>query len=180
MRHMGPCQQQNSNNCKASAHVCPQGAPCVDRCTNVRVQVWYAFSGNGSQWPKMGATLLGSNPTFRAAVVECAAAVRPFELDLLAEFDKERGWGSPLLGAVGLLAVQIGLVDVLREDYGILPKGMLGHSAGERTWAADCTSDESLAVHQLLKLPPTELQVLSSLPCHMLRAGLQHLSAMSA
>jgi acyl transferase domain-containing protein len=26
---------------------------------------------------------------------------------------------------------QIGLVDVLREEYGIVPAGMLGHSAGE-------------------------------------------------
>ena len=26
---------------------------------------------------------------------------------------------------------QVGLVDVLREEYGIMPAGMLGHSAGE-------------------------------------------------
>ena len=29
------------------------------------------------------------------------------------------------------LALQIGLVDMLKEEYGIEPAGMLGHSAGE-------------------------------------------------
>ena len=27
--------------------------------------------------------------------------------------------------------MQIGLVDVLREEYGVVPAGLLGHSAGE-------------------------------------------------
>lgn len=30
-----------------------------------------------------------------------------------------------------ILSLQIGIVDVLREEYGIEPAGMLGHSAGE-------------------------------------------------
>ena len=34
------------------------------------------------------------------------------------------------LGALGLLSIQIALVDVLKEEYGIVPDGMLGHSAG--------------------------------------------------
>lgn len=100
------------------------------------LQVWFAFSGNGSQWSKMGVTLLQSNRVFREAVEECATSVKPHGIDLMAEFTKARGWASPLLGAVGLLAVQIGLVDVLAEDYGIKPAGMLGHSAGE-SWLGD-------------------------------------------
>ena len=29
------------------------------------------------------------------------------------------------------LSLQVGLVDMLREEYGVVPAGMLGHSAGE-------------------------------------------------
>ena len=94
------------------------------------IQVWFAFSGNGSQWPKMGVTLLNSNTTFQRAIAACAAVVKPFGIDLLAEFRAEKGWKTPVLASVGLIAVQIGLVDILREEYGIVPDGMLGHSAG--------------------------------------------------
>ena len=40
--------------------------------------------------------------------------------------------------------VQIGLVDMLKEEYGIEPAGMLGHSAGEITcgYADGCLTRE--------------------------------------
>lgn len=78
----------------------------------------------------MGVTLLNSNPIFQRAITACAAVVKPFGIDLLAEFHAEKGWKTPVLASVGLIAVQIGLVDILREEYGIVPDGMLGHSAG--------------------------------------------------
>ena len=88
------------------------------------------FSGNGSQWPKMGATLLDGNTTFLKSVSACAAVLKPLGIDLLAEFQAERGWKTPVLASVGLIAVQIGLVDILREEYGVVADGMMGHSAG--------------------------------------------------
>jgi fatty acid synthase len=94
------------------------------------LQVWFIFSGNGSQWPKMGATLLTSNTTFRDSINACAAVLKPLGIDLLAEFQADKGWKTPLLASVGLIAVQIGLVDILRDDYGVVADGMLGHSAG--------------------------------------------------
>ena len=100
--------------------------------------MWFAFSGNGSQWPKMGLTLLNNNATFHKSVVASAAILNPLGIDLMAEFQAEKGWKTPLLGAVGLLAVQIGLVDVLKEDYGIVPDGMMGHSAGENVIGFTC------------------------------------------
>jgi fatty acid synthase len=93
-------------------------------------QVWFAFSGNGSQWVKMGLSLLNGSATFRASVHACAAVVRPFGIDLLAEFHSEEGWKSSLMASLGLIAVQIGLVDLLEAQYKIYPAGMLGHSAG--------------------------------------------------
>ena len=61
----------------------------------------------------------------------CAAATAPYGLDLLAELDKEDGYAHPSMAMVGLVAVQIGLVDMLRDEFGIEPAGMLGHSAGK-------------------------------------------------
>lgn len=97
----------------------------------VVLQIWFAFSGNGSQWPKMGLSLMNSNATFLKAIADCDAVLKPHGVDLLGEFQAEKGFKTPLLNSTGLIAVQIGLVDVLKEDYGITPNGMLGHSAGE-------------------------------------------------
>ena len=94
------------------------------------MQVWFVFSGNGSQWSQMGLSLLRSNAIFAAAVEECAKVLEEFNIDLIAEFQNVKGWKTPLLGAVGLLAVQVGLVDVLKVQYGVHVAGMLGHSAG--------------------------------------------------
>ena len=94
------------------------------------MQVWFAFSGNGSQWAKMGLTLLQNNKVFAKAIHECAAVLKPHNMDLIATFSSDKGYHTPTLMSVGLIAVQIALVDVLREEYGITPAGMLGHSAG--------------------------------------------------
>ena len=56
--------------------------------------------------------------------------------------------------------MQIGLVDVLREEYGITPGGILGHSAGQLLfWLLPCRSlpgPWSSAAHHLTSMP--ELQ----------------------
>ncbi|EIE23140.1 hypothetical protein COCSUDRAFT_47508 [Coccomyxa subellipsoidea C-169] len=93
--------------------------------------VWFVFTGNGSQWPKMGRELIEQNATFRESIKICASVLTPLGLDLLEAFEKEDGFSEARLAAVGLASVQIGLVDVLREEYGITPGGVLGHSAGE-------------------------------------------------
>ena len=95
------------------------------------------FSGNGGQWSQMGLTLLRSHATFRASIEASAAILSELGLDLVAEFEDENGFKDSSRSAVGLCAIQIALVDILREDHGILPDGMLGHSAGD---AADILS----------------------------------------
>lgn len=74
-------------------------------------------AGNGSQWSKMGEPLLRSCPVFRGAVHACAAALKPYGLDLLAEFCKEGGWKHPALAMTGLVAVQVLLSDNCRDFY---------------------------------------------------------------
>lgn len=89
------------------------------------------FSGNGSQWPQMGLSLIQGHATFRESIKASAEVAQGLGIDLLAEFASSIGFQDPICSALGLCAVQIALVDVLRLDYGILPSGMLGHSAGE-------------------------------------------------
>ena len=110
--------------------------------------IWFMFSGNGSQWAGMAKDLMVASPTFNAAVKACAAALTPFGVDLLADFEAEDGWSTPALATAGLVAVQVGLVDTLREEWGIEPAGMFGHSAGEiaASYAAGCQSREATAV----------------------------------
>lgn len=80
----------------------------------------------------MGLDLIKTNSVFQRAIKKCHDVLKPHDIDLLAEFEASRGFKTPLLNSVGLIAVQIGLTDVLREDYGIVPDGMLGHSAGKQ------------------------------------------------
>jgi acyl transferase domain-containing protein/NADPH:quinone reductase-like Zn-dependent oxidoreductase/NAD(P)-dependent dehydrogenase (short-subunit alcohol dehydrogenase family)/acyl carrier protein len=97
-------------------------------------RVVWVFSGQGSQWPGMGRSLVFAEPAFRAALERCDRALRPhlgwsvFE-ELLA--------GAP--GAVPervdvmwpvLFAIQIGLASLLRS-FGVRPDVLIGHSIGE-------------------------------------------------
>lgn len=93
-------------------------------------QVWFVFCGNGSQWPGMGASLLESSQAFYQSIQHSAAILRPLDIDLMALFTAEDGWSVTTNASVGLTALQIALVDMLRSDYGINPDGVLGHSAG--------------------------------------------------
>ena len=71
-----------------------------------------------------------SHPTFQASMRACANWALQHDIDLLSEFHMEKGFKDPIKSALGLAATQIGLVDLLKIEYGIVPEGMLGHSAG--------------------------------------------------
>ena len=90
-----------------------------------------ARAGNGSQWPRMGQELLDSSAVFRAAIGACARVLDPLGVRLHKEFRAADGWKEPKHAMVGLTALQVGLVDMLREEYGVVPAGCLGHSSGE-------------------------------------------------
>lgn len=80
----------------------------------------------------MGLSLLQNHAGFRQSIEASAAAVQHLGIDLIAEFEAEKGFKDPSRSALGLCAVQIALVDVLRDEFGVRPDGMLGHSAGTR------------------------------------------------
>ncbi|WP_156744855.1 type I polyketide synthase, partial [Mycobacterium sp. E2238] len=92
--------------------------------------VW-VFSGQGSQWPKMGAELLAKEPVFAATIAE----LEP----LIAEesgFSVTEALSTPeLLTGIDrvqptIFAMQVALAETMRS-YGVRPGAVIGHSLGE-------------------------------------------------
>ncbi|KAL1132200.1 hypothetical protein AAG570_010157 [Ranatra chinensis] len=100
----------------------------------------------GSQWPGMGTSLM-KLPTFAEAIQKCHAALEPKGVDLINILTNPdpSTFDSILNSFVGIAAVQIGLVDVLRA-LGITPDGIVGHSVGELgcAYADGCFTAEQM------------------------------------
>ena len=109
----------------------PEAAP-----TQAPVVGWI-FTGQGAQWPEMGAELIDSNPIFRKSIHDLDAFLAGLpnppawsiedELRKTAEDSRvsKAEFGHPLS-----IAVQIGVIDILRA-WNIKPDFVLGHSSGE-------------------------------------------------
>lgn len=83
----------------------------------------------------MARELYEQNNVFRGVLQACARVLEQnYGYDMLQHFDISKGWGDPLSAAVGLTAIQIGLVDVLEKEYGIKPSGIIAHSAGNASY----------------------------------------------
>ncbi|XP_063374586.1 fatty acid synthase-like [Cydia amplana] len=107
-------------------------APIIDVMDSEsdRRPIWYAFSGMGSQWAGMARELLRL-PVFASSIERSAVALKPY-MDLkhvISEATPEE-FGNLINCAVSITAVQVALVDVLRE-LGVHPDGIIGHSLGE-------------------------------------------------
>ncbi|MBJ7340145.1 sulfolipid-1 biosynthesis phthioceranic/hydroxyphthioceranic acid synthase [Mycolicibacterium sp.] len=95
-----------------------------------RGPVW-VFSGQGSQWPRMGAALLASEPVFAATIASMEPVIA-----------KESGFSvteaiSAPQTVTGidrvqptLFAMQVALAETMKS-YGIRPGAVIGHSLGE-------------------------------------------------
>ncbi|XP_044740687.1 fatty acid synthase-like [Chrysoperla carnea] len=112
--------------------------------------ICYVFSGIGSQWAGMGVTLM-KIPVF-------AAKMRQLHkyLDALCRLDiiqiitdiNSKIYDNPLYAILGITAIQIGLVDVLRA-IGIEADYMIGYSTGELAcaYADNClTAEQTILV----------------------------------
>lgn len=79
----------------------------------------------------MGHSLVQQDVQFRTVMVRCAEALQQrYKFNLMPHFLEAAGFSDPTSAAVGLTAIQVALVEVLRERYGVQPAGFLGHSAG--------------------------------------------------
>jgi acyl transferase domain-containing protein/surfactin synthase thioesterase subunit len=94
----------------------------------------FLFSGQASQYARMGAELYRHHPVFREEVDRCAEIVgtrlgRPLRDVLLGE-DADSLIDDTAYTQPALFAVQAGLVALWRS-WGIVPDVVLGHSVGE-------------------------------------------------
>ncbi|XP_066594557.1 fatty acid synthase [Prorops nasuta] len=109
-------------------------------------ELWFVFSGMGSQWATMGAMLMNF-PVFANAIAKCDAVLKPHGVDIiniLTNNDKTI-FDNILNSFVGIAAIQIGLVDLL-TSIGIVPDKIIGHSVGELgcAYADGCFTAEQM------------------------------------
>ncbi|VVC29213.1 Acyl transferase/acyl hydrolase/lysophospholipase,Ketoacyl-synthetase, C- [Cinara cedri] len=117
----------------------------------IKRPIWFIFSGMGSQWNCMGKQLL-TIPIFADSIQKCETILKPKGVDLIEILTSEdpKLFDNILNSFVGIAAIQIGLVDVLKS-IDILPDGIIGHSVGELgcAYADGCFTAEQmiLAAH---------------------------------
>ncbi len=116
----------------------PQQLPSGEAAERAPAVV-FMFGGNGTQHRGMGCGLYASEPTFRAAVDQCAVWLQPrLNADirnLMWEGDSDLG--NPLLSMTAVFTIQYALAQ-LWMSWGIEPQAVIGHSFGE--YAAACVA----------------------------------------
>ncbi len=97
-------------------------------------RIVFVFSGNGSQWPGMGADLVEAEPVFRAAIEEVDRILCPrlgwSVLEELVASPERSRLSDTAFAQPALFAIQVGLV-ALFAARGIRPAAVTGHSVGE-------------------------------------------------
>ncbi|XP_059621795.1 fatty acid synthase-like [Phlebotomus argentipes] len=103
----------------------------VKHFPGVKRPIVWLFSGMGSQWTQMGSSLM-SIPIFRQSIQHCHEVLLPKGVDLigLLTSDDPTTYDNILNSFIGIAAVQIAIVDILRALQ-IYPDIIIGHSVGE-------------------------------------------------
>jgi acyl transferase domain-containing protein/surfactin synthase thioesterase subunit len=125
----------------------------------------FLFSGQASQYPRMGAELYRHQPVFRQEVDRCAEIVgnrlgQPLTDVLLCDQRDSNLIDETAYTQPALFAVQAGLIALWRS-WGIVPDVVLGHSVGEFA-AAYCTGVYTL--EQVLGLLAERARLMQALP----------------
>ena len=98
-------------------------------------RIGFVFTGQGSQWPKMGSQLYHTYPTYASVIKKVDHVLMDLgaSWSLLAELEKSEEYSlinSPKLSQPACTALQIALVDLL-SSWGITAHSVVGHSSGE-------------------------------------------------
>ncbi|KAL9897232.1 fatty acid synthase-like [Glossina fuscipes fuscipes] len=103
----------------------------VDHYSGIKRPIVWVFSGMGSQWTEMGSSLM-TIPQFRESIERCQKALESKGLNLIEILTSSDAtiFDNILHSFVGIAAIQIGLVDLLRS-LNIEPDYIIGHSVGE-------------------------------------------------
>ncbi|XP_043491574.1 fatty acid synthase-like [Polistes fuscatus] len=109
-------------------------------------ELWFVFSGIGSQWTGMGQSLM-KIPIFAQAIKKCDEVLKPRGYDIMHIIcDNDPTIYDNILNCfLGIAAIQIGLVDILYA-VGVKPQYMIGHSVGEMgcSYADGCFTREEM------------------------------------
>ncbi|KAH6869068.1 KR domain-containing protein [Thelonectria olida] len=118
-----------------------------------RPELVMIFTGQGAQWPRMGAELLGVDSAFTASIHHMDGVLRalpsPPDWSLIQELEKtpdSSNLSKAFIAQPLCTALQVALVDALAH-YGVRPYGVAGHSSGEiaAAYAAGkLTADEAI------------------------------------
>lgn len=112
--------------------------------TTEKRQVWFIFSGMGSQWPGMARDLMCID-VFRNTLQRCSDTLMPYGMnvmDMIMNGDEEVFKSTNNCFSC-ICAIQIALTDLLKS-IGVEPDGIIGHSTGEMAcgYADGCTTVE--------------------------------------
>ncbi|KAI4475747.1 hypothetical protein M0804_014115 [Polistes exclamans] len=114
-------------------------------------EIWFVFSGMGSQWTGMGESLM-KIPIFAESIKKCDVVLRPRGYDIVHIIcDKDPTIYDNIINCfLGIAAIQIGLVDTLYA-VGVKPNHMIGHSVGELgcSYADGCFTAEEMILSAL-------------------------------
>jgi len=95
--------------------------------------VVFVCSGQGSQWAGMGMSLLRAEPVFRAAIEECERLIQGRAgwslVEQLAAVETSK-LSDTEFAQPAIFAIEVALAR-LWQSWGVVPAGIIGHSAGE-------------------------------------------------
>lgn len=126
-------------------------------------RIGFLFTGQGAQYAGMGRLLYETQPTFRAAIDQCDAALQSqLDRSLLSLLDPgigstldQTGYTQPVM-----FAIEYALVTLWRS-WGIEPAAVMGHSVGE--FAAACIAGV-YSLEDGLRLIAQRAKLMQSLP----------------
>ena len=127
-----------------------ENADCVTRdvqhYSGLKRPIVWVFSGMGSQWTGMGTDLM-KIPIFETSINKCHKVLLTKGLNLIEILTSSNPttYDNILHSFVGIAAVQIGLVDIMRT-LGMEPDHIIGHSVGELgcAYADGCFTAEEM------------------------------------
>ena len=129
-----------------------------------RPLIAFLCSGQGSQYPGMGRTLMTQEPRFRAVIEACDAGLRPYLecslIDLIYGENQGSKIDQTLFTQPALFAVEYALAR-LWQSWGIEPDFVMGHSIGE--YVAACLAGV-FSLDDALRLVAARGRLMQSLP----------------